>query len=89
MELVTPEALGLHGGQLSRIGEHLQRQYVDPGKLPGTITLVARHGQVCLLDILGQRDLERGTPMTEDTIFRIYSMSKPITSDGIGRDDGS
>jgi hypothetical protein len=80
MELVTPEALGLDGGQLDRISEHLRRQYVDPGKLPGGITLVARHGQVCLLDIIGQRDLERGTPMTADTIFRIYSMSKPITS---------
>ena len=80
MELVTPEALGLHSGQLGRIGEHLRQQYLEPGKLPGSITLVARHGQACLLDIAGQRDLERGTPMTADTIFRLYSMSKPITS---------
>lgn len=80
MELVTPEALGLHSGQLGRIGEHLRQQYIEPGKLPGSITLVARHGQACLLDIAGQRDLERGTPMTADTIFRLYSMSKPITS---------
>ncbi len=80
MELVTPEELGLHSGQLARVGEHLRGQYLAPGKLPGSITLVARHGQVCLLDVAGQRDLERGTPMTADTIFRIYSMSKPITS---------
>ncbi len=80
MELVTPDALGLDSGQLGRIGEHLRQRYIEPGKLPGSVTLVARHGQVCLLDVAGQRDLERGTPMSADTIFRIYSMSKPITS---------
>ena len=43
-------------------------------------TLVARHGEVCYLDVAGMRDVERGTPMTAETIFRIYSMTKPITS---------
>ncbi|MCB1688854.1 MAG: beta-lactamase family protein [Halioglobus sp.] len=80
LELVTPESVGLDGGQLSRVSEHLRERYVAPGKIPGSITLVARRGQACFLDIQGQRDVARGTPMTEDTIMRIYSMSKPITS---------
>ena len=80
LDLVTPESVGLDSGQLSRVSEHLSKRYVEPGKIPGSITLVARRGQPCYLDIQGQRDLERATPMTEDSILRIYSMSKPITS---------
>ena len=80
LQLVTPESVGLDSGQLARVSEHLGSRYVEPGKIPGSITLVARRGQACFLDIQGHRDVARGTPMTEDTIVRIYSMSKPITS---------
>lgn len=80
MELVTPESVGMDSAQLARAGEHLRKRYVEPGKIPGSITLVARRGQVCYLDVAGQRDVERGTPMTEDSILRIYSMTKPVTS---------
>lgn len=80
IDLVTPESVGLHSGQLARISEHLKTHYVEPQKIPGAITLVARRGQACYLDIQGLRDVERGTPMTEDTIVRIFSMTKPITS---------
>ncbi|MDP5064172.1 MAG: beta-lactamase family protein [Haliea sp.] len=80
MEQVNPETLGLNPAQLARISEHLRSRYIDPGKLPGSVTLVARYGRVGLLDVAGHSDLERGTPMSADTIFRIYSMSKPITS---------
>lgn len=80
MEIVTPESVGMDSGQLSRVSEHLAKRYVEPGKIPGSITLVARRGQACYLDVQGLRDVERGTPMTEDSILRIYSMSKPITS---------
>lgn len=80
LELVTPESVGLDSAQLARVSEHLGKRYVEPGKIPGSITLVARRGQPCFLDVQGQRDLARGTPMTADTIVRIYSMSKPITS---------
>tara|TARA_R110002124_G_scaffold804_2_gene3951 strand:+ start:8449 stop:9669 length:1221 start_codon:yes stop_codon:yes gene_type:complete len=80
LELVTPESVGLDSGQLARISEHLGSRYVQPGKIPGSLTLVARRGQPCFLDVQGQRDVARGTPMTEDTIVRIYSMTKPITS---------
>ncbi|MEZ5573925.1 MAG: serine hydrolase domain-containing protein [Halioglobus sp.] len=80
LELVSPESVGLDSGQLARVHEHLDKRYVGARKIPGSITLVARRGQACYLDIQGHRDVERGTPMTEDSILRIYSMSKPITS---------
>lgn len=80
MHIVDPESVGMNGAQLDRIGEHLRGQYVDPGKICGSLAMVARRGQLCYLDVAGQRDIERATPMTQDTIFRIYSMTKPITS---------
>ena len=80
MDRVDPESLNLNSTQLARIGEHLRRRYVDPGKIPGSLVLVARGDQVCYLDVAGHADLERGTALAEDTIFRIYSMTKPITS---------
>lgn len=80
LELVSPEAVGLDSGQLARVSEHLRSRYVEPRKIPGCITLVARRGQACFLDIQGLADIERGTPMRADSIVRLYSMSKPITS---------
>jgi CubicO group peptidase (beta-lactamase class C family) len=70
----------MNGAQLARVGEHLRTRYVAPGKIPGSIALIARHGKVCYLDVAGARDRERGSPMTADTIVRIYSMTKPVTS---------
>jgi CubicO group peptidase (beta-lactamase class C family) len=80
MDVVSPESVGLNSQQLNRVGEHLRGRYVEQGKIPGSLALVARHGKVCYLDVAGQRDIERAEPMTTDTIFRIYSMTKPITS---------
>jgi len=80
IDLVTPQSVGLNPDQLNRIASHIGERYVSPNKIPGAITLVARGGQACYLDVQGQRDVERGTPMTADTIVRIYSMTKPITS---------
>jgi CubicO group peptidase (beta-lactamase class C family) len=80
MEVVNPEVVGMSSARLDRIGEHLRRRYLEPGKITGSLTLVARRGEVCYLQAEGMRDRERELPITEDTIFRIYSMSKPITS---------
>lgn len=80
MNRVTPESVGLDAGQLGHIETHLKQNYIDAGKIPGSLTLVARKGQVCYLEACGQRDVARGIAMTEDTICRIYSMTKPITS---------
>lgn len=77
---VKSEDVGISGQQLDRIENHLRKRYIDPGKITGCLTLVARKGQIAYLQPLGLMDRERKKPMTEDTIFRIYSMTKPITS---------
>lgn len=80
MDLIAPESVGISSTRINRIGEHLRESYIEPGKIPGSVAMVARRGQVCYLDVAGLSDVERGTQLTEDTIFRIYSMTKPITS---------
>ncbi len=76
---VDPVGAGLDERRLERITEHLQHRYVDAGRIAGCQVAVARHGQVGYFRSLGCRDLERSLPVEEDTIWRIYSMTKPIT----------
>jgi CubicO group peptidase (beta-lactamase class C family) len=76
---VDSGSVGLDGHQLGRLTAALRR-YVDDGRLPGWALLVSRQGKVALLDTCGQRDLDSQQPIETDTIFRIYSMSKPVTS---------
>ena len=64
---------------LGKVRSYLDNTYVNEGKYVGTLTLVARKGEVAYLDALGFMDREDQRPMQTDTIFRIYSMSKPIT----------
>ena len=71
---------GLDAGRLERITEHLERNYIGPQKIAGCQVAVARHGHSAYSRSFGSMDLERGKPMREDAIFRIYSMTKPITS---------
>ncbi|HEX4417906.1 MAG TPA: serine hydrolase domain-containing protein [Kofleriaceae bacterium] len=80
MRSVAPESVGLASEGLRRVDHHLQSRYIDSGKLAGALTLVARRGEIAWLSPLGLADRERKTPMRPDTIFRIYSMTKPITS---------
>lgn len=77
--MASPESVGLSSNRLKHIQPWMQK-YLDENKLPGSTTLVARHGQVVYCESLGYRDLEERQPMTADTILRIYSMTKPITS---------
>jgi len=79
MEL-APQQAGFSAERLARITDHLNRNYIEPGKIPGCQTLVARHGHVAYFSALGEMDRERGTPLADDTIFRLYSMTKPVTS---------
>jgi len=58
----------------------MKRRYMDSGHLPGLLTMVYRRGKLAHVGMSGHMDLERGKPMREDAIFRIYSMSKPITA---------
>src|SRR5712691_161311 len=80
--LVKPEEVGLSSSRLARIGDHMKR-YIDAGKIAGTLTLVARRGQVAYLEPLGHLEIERRRPVTADAVWRIYSMTKPITSVGL------
>jgi CubicO group peptidase (beta-lactamase class C family) len=71
---------GLDARRLERIGEHLERAYLAPGKIAGGHVSVARHGHLAYSRGFGLMDRERGKPVADDTIYRIYSMTKPITS---------
>ena len=71
---------GFDEARLGRITGHLEQHYIEPGKVAGCQVAVARNGHLAYHASLGMRDLERGLPMADDTIFRIYSMTKPITS---------
>ncbi len=75
----APSEVGLDAERLRRIDEHFGR-YVDDGRLPGWLAVVARHGRIAHVASAGFRDVEAGLPVTSDTLFRIYSMTKPITS---------
>jgi CubicO group peptidase (beta-lactamase class C family) len=75
-------ARGLDPARLARLDAVLQR-YVDEKRVAGLVSFVLRDGQVAHLKAFGQRDVERAVPMTTDTLFRIASMSKAVTSVGV------
>ncbi len=79
-QMVKPEQIGLSASRLKRVDEVMNRRYVDSGRLPGILTMVYRRGNLAHVGMAGHMDLERNKPIREDAIFRIYSMSKPITS---------
>ena len=74
------QAAGFSERRLNRITDHLRERYIKSGKIAGCQVAVSRHGQLAYHQCLGQMDRERGRALEEDTIFRIYSMTKPITS---------
>jgi CubicO group peptidase (beta-lactamase class C family) len=77
---MRPEAVGMSSARLTRLDEVMRRRYVDGGYLPGMLVQVHRKGHLVHTGVCGQMDLGHGKPMREDAIFRIYSMSKPITA---------
>ena len=74
-----PEEVGLSQAALDRLSAALNERTVS-GHLPGAVALVARHGKVAYFKAFGRQDPASGTPMATDSIFRIYSMTKPIVS---------
>ena len=78
--MTKPEEVGISNQQLALIEKHLMSRYIEPGKIAGTLTLIARRGEIAYFSPLGMMDIERNRAMAKDTIFRIYSMTKPITS---------
>jgi CubicO group peptidase (beta-lactamase class C family) len=79
MGKMEPEKLGFSTERLGRI-RPLMQKFVDEGKLPGILTLIARRGQIVHHECVGLRNIPAGKPIEADTIFRIYSMTKPITT---------
>jgi CubicO group peptidase (beta-lactamase class C family) len=75
-----PESAGMSRAALDRLEAHLKRRYIDAGRFPGTRLLVYRRGKVVHSAAQGFADVERKVAVKDDTIFRIYSMTKPITS---------
>ncbi|SJZ74418.1 CubicO group peptidase, beta-lactamase class C family [Enhydrobacter aerosaccus] len=82
LPLVAPEQVGLSAARLARVS-HWMKGWVDSGRLPGMVTCVMRKGELAFAEAYGKADVERGKPMRPDTIFRIYSMTKPLTSTAI------
>ncbi len=78
LTMATPEEAGMDSGRLSRLTDAMQG-LVDEGRLAGVVTAVVRHGKIVHFESAGWRDMEAGAPMTNDALFRIYSMTKPIT----------
>ena len=78
LAVVAPEAVGVSSTRLERLDAGM-RQFVDDGRLAGVVTMMARHGKTVHFSNAGLKDIESDEPITEDSIFRIYSMSKPIT----------
>jgi CubicO group peptidase (beta-lactamase class C family) len=74
----SAESEGMSAERLARLSSGM-KEIVDQGKLAGVVTMVSRHGKVVEFDAVGKRDIAANAPMQKDSIFRIYSMSKPIT----------
>jgi CubicO group peptidase (beta-lactamase class C family) len=78
LERVAPEAVGMDSDRLDRVTQAMQA-FVDEGKLSGAVTMASRDNQIVHFESVGYRDVEAQAPMTPDTLFRIYSMTKPVT----------
>jgi len=80
LPIASPESAGMSKAVFDRIENHLRQRYVEAGRFPGTQLTVYRRGQLVHSSVQGLADIERKVAVKDDTIFRIYSMTKPITS---------
>ena len=78
LAMATPEEMGMSSERLERLTQAMQKE-IDEGNVPGITTMIARHGKIVHFETYGYQDIEKKIPIEENTIFRIYSMSKPIT----------
>jgi CubicO group peptidase (beta-lactamase class C family) len=76
----SPESAGMSKAALERVQAHVKHRYIEAGRFPGAQLVIYRRGKVVHSSVQGYADLERKVPVKDDTIFRIYSMTKPITS---------
>ena len=82
LPITSPESVSLSSERLNRISMVMQ-DYINRNKLAGAVALVARHGKIAYLETFGMMDIEANKPMSTDAIFRIASMTKPITSTAV------
>ena len=78
----TPESVGLSSTGLDEATASLQA-HINASDIPGVVAAVARHGELVYFEALGLRDRERGAAMPPDALFRLYSMTRPITSTAV------
>ena len=78
IKLTKPEKVGMSGERLERVGSSM-RNLIDQKKIPGTVSLISRKGKIVHFEANGLRDVARKLPMELDTIFRLYSQTKPVT----------
>src|SRR5690242_11129325 len=76
----SPESAGMSAAAMARVDRPLQDRYIDAGRYPRAQLMVYRRGKIVHSSVQGYADIERKAPVKDDTIFRIYSMTKPITS---------
>jgi CubicO group peptidase (beta-lactamase class C family) len=79
LPMAKPEAVGLSSERLNRLSTNLEAA-VKKGRFPGVVALIARRGKIAYFESFGMQDIEKKIPMKKDSIFRIYSMTKPIVS---------
>jgi CubicO group peptidase (beta-lactamase class C family) len=79
LPVAEPTQIGMSAPRLARLAEVLRKD-VERGRVPGAVVLVSRRGKIGYFESFGQRDPEVNEPMAKDTIFRIYSMTKPVVS---------
>jgi CubicO group peptidase (beta-lactamase class C family) len=82
LPLAKPESIGLSAAALQRMSDALRRE-IDKGTVPGATIMVARRGQIGWFDALGKQSPSQAASMAQDTIFRVFSMTKPVVSVGI------
>lgn len=79
LPVAAPAEVGLSAERLQLIADNV-RQWIDRKELPGAVVMVARHGRLAYVTTQGMRDAAAGDPLREDSIFRLYSMTKPVTT---------
>src|SRR5271169_151446 len=79
LRAASPDSVGMSSDRLARLSAAMQRA-VDDAQVAGIVTLVARRGKIVHFAAFGKQDLEKGVPMAKDTIFRIASQTKAVTS---------
>ena len=78
--MADPRSLGFCPDRLAKLDRFITEKYLQPGRMPCAQVLIARHGEIVHEFVGGRRDVARDLASGADTIFRIYSMTKPITS---------